>query len=220
MRTSTEGVMAIVSHEGIVLSTYRDSVGVATIGIGHTAAAGNPDPAKFNGELTLSEAFHLLRADLLKYEAGVRAAVKVPLKQHEFDALVSFHFNTGAIGRASFVKKLNAGDRAGALKGIMDWRKPPEIVPRRTAERDLFRDGKYPAPFAMLYPATKAGAVLWGQGKRIDLKTALGAPASAPKPSTPPQTPPKPNAAPEPPQGGFLDRFWAWVWSHLLFIGK
>lgn len=72
----------------------------------------------------------------------------MPLKQYEFDAIVSWHYNTGAVATASWIKKLNAGDRAGAIKGIMDWRKPAEIIPRRTAERDLFKTGKYPAPFA------------------------------------------------------------------------
>src|SRR5690606_2696294 len=158
---------------------------------------GNPDPATFTGELTVSEALGLFRHDIMKYEAGVNTAVKVPLAQHEFDALVSFHYNTGAIGRASFVKKLNAGDRAGALRGIMDWRKPAEIIKRRTAERDLFKTGSYPAPVAMLYPATADGRVQWREGRKIDLEAALAAPqkpASAPKPV--------PAPAPEKPAGG------------------
>jgi lysozyme len=115
----------------------------------------------------------------------VNKAVKVPLKQYEFDAIVSWHYNTGAVATASWIKKLNAGDRAGAIKGIMDWRKPAEIIPRRTAERDLFKTGKYPEPFATIYPAVN-GKIQWGQGKRIDLAKALTAsPAAEPiKPST------------------------------------
>lgn len=198
MRTSTAGLMALIGHEGIVLSPYRDSKGVWTLGVGHTKAAGNPDPATFQGELMLGEAIGLFRHDVMRYEAEVAKAVKVPLKQHEFDALVSFHYNTGAIGKASFVKKLNAGDRAGAIKGIMDWRKPAEIVPRRTAERDLFRDGKYPPPYASIYPATKSGAVEWSKGKRIDLRTIMEA-ASKPAPIPAPSTPkPQPNAPVKP----------------------
>lgn len=199
MRTSIEGLMAIASHEGIVQTAYKDSKGVWTIGIGHTAAAGAPDPRKA-GKLTITECFSLFRHDITRYEADVARAVKVPLAQHEFDALVSFHYNTGAIGKASFVNKLNAGDRAGALKGIMDWRKPPEIVGRRTAERDLFKTGRYPEPFATLYPATPDGRVQWGQGKRIDLNAALGEPASAPKPVPAPA--PTPQPAPASPAGG------------------
>ena len=190
MKTSTEGLIALIGHEGIVLSRYKDSVGVWTIGIGHTKAAGGINPETFPGTLTMQKALDLLRTDIAKYERDVAAAVKVPLKQHEFDALVSFHFNTGAIKKASFVKKLNAGDRAGAIKGIMDWRKPKEIIPRRTAERDLFKTGKYPAPLANVYPADKSGKVLWSQGKRVNVRELLGAP-SAPdigKPISP--TPP------------------------------
>lgn len=196
MKTSTAGLMALTAHEGIVLSRYKDSVGVWTIGIGHTKAAGNPDPATFTGSLMIGEAFGLLRHDIMKYEAAVSKAVKVPLAQHEFDALVSFHYNTGAIGKASFVKKLNAGDRAGAMKGMMDWRKPPEIIPRRTSERDLFKTGIYPSPFATVYPADKNGRVQWGQGKRIDLRNSLGSPLPVqPAPVVPP-VPVEPIRAP------------------------
>lgn len=182
MRTSTEGLIALIVHEGIVLSRYLDSVGVWTIGVGHTKAAGDPDPETFTGKLTMSEALDLLRKDIVKYENGVNRAVKVPLKQHEFDALVSFHYNTGAIGRASFVKRLNAGDRAGAAQGMMSWKKPPEIIKRRTAERDLFLTGEYPAPFAMVYPATPQGRVVWRDGRRVNVRDLL----DPPKPSTPP----------------------------------
>lgn len=218
MHTSNAGLMGLVSHEGIVLSRYKDSVGVWTIGVGHTKAAGYPDPATFQGELTLGEAIGLFRHDIMKYERGVNAVVKVPLKQHEFDALVSFHYNTGAIGKASFVKKLNAGDRAGAMKGIMDWRKPAEIIPRRTSERDLFRTGKYPAPFATLYPATKSGKVEWGRGKRVDLAKALAVKAAPPEPAKPvpaPAPPPKPSTPPAPAPVGFWASLFAVILSAL-----
>ena len=66
MKTSTAGLMAICAHEGIVLSRYKDSVGVWTIGVGHTKAAGNPDPASFTGSLLIGEAFGLLRHDIMK----------------------------------------------------------------------------------------------------------------------------------------------------------
>src|SRR5687768_9681292 len=125
MKVSRKGLIAIVSHEALVLKTYPDSKGIPTIGVGHTAAAGAPKPVA-GLTLTVEEALDLFAKDIAKYERGVNAAVKVPLKQHEFDALVSFHFNTGKIASASFVKKLNAGDRAGAIKGFMDWNKPPE----------------------------------------------------------------------------------------------
>ncbi|HWL05881.1 MAG TPA: glycoside hydrolase family protein [Xanthobacteraceae bacterium] len=178
MKTSPKGVADLLLHEGVVTSPYKDSVGVWTYGVGHTAGARAPDPAKLPKGVAapLAELIDLFRRDLAKYEAEVQKTVKVPLKQHEFDALVSFHFNTGAIGRASFVKKLNAGDRPGAAKGMLDWRKPPEILDRRKAEQLLFRDGVYSNCDGMVpvYPATAAGAVQWGKGKRVSVAGLIG----------------------------------------------
>lgn len=192
MQTSTEGLIALIGHEGIVQSRYKDSVGVWTIGVGHTKAAGGIDPATYAGVMTVPEVLEMLRRDISKYENGVNRAVKVPLAQHEFDALVSFHFNTGAIGKASFVDKLNAGDRKGTAAGMMDWRKPPEIIPRRTAERDLFLTGKYPAPFATIYPASSSGAVQWGKGQRVNVRDLLAVTdAPAPRPAPVPPPPPR-----------------------------
>lgn len=176
MKTSIDGLIALIAHEGIVLSRYKDSKGIWTIGIGHTKAAGGIDPETFTGSITIAEAFEMFHQDIAKYENGVNKAVTVPLAQHEFDALVSFHYNTGAIGRASFVKKLNAGDKAGAARGMMDWRKPPEIIARRTAEKDLFLTGKYPGPFASVYPASPSGTVLWGKGKLVNVRDFLDKP--------------------------------------------
>lgn len=194
MNTSTRGLMTLIAHEGIVLSRYKDSVGVWTIGVGHTKAAGGLNPEIFSGTLTIRQVMDMLKEDIVKYENGVNKAVKVPLKQHEFDALVSFHYNTGAIGRASFVKALNASDRAAAYRGIMDWKKPPEIIKRREAERDLLRDGTYPAPFATVYPATPSGAVQWGKGQRVNLSDLMAEHFVTDDPC------PKP----EPPKGNWL----------------
>jgi len=190
MRTSTEGLIALIGHEGIVQTRYRDSVGVWTIGVGHTKAAGGLDPATFTGKLTLQQVMDLLRADIAKYEADVMRAVKVPLKQHEFDALVSFHFNTGGIGRAHLTKSLNAGDTRKAAEQFMHWVTPKEITARRMAERDLFLTGKYPKPTGTVYPATPGGRVVWGGGKRVDLRELLNPPENPPviPPVIPPET--------------------------------
>ena len=45
MNISDKGLVALLSHEGIVPGPYRDSVGVLTYGVGHTKSAGSPDPA-------------------------------------------------------------------------------------------------------------------------------------------------------------------------------
>ena len=92
----------------------------------------------------IREAFRVFRADLARFEAAVLRAVTVPLAPHEFDALVTFHYNTGGIARAALTRHLNAGDRDAAAEAFLNWRRPAAIIPRREAERDLFRHGRYP----------------------------------------------------------------------------
>ncbi len=55
MKMSLRGLAELAGHEGIVLSPYKDSVGIWTIGVGHTAAAGAPDPARMTKAMDLAE---------------------------------------------------------------------------------------------------------------------------------------------------------------------
>lgn len=176
MRMSSRGLAELAGHEGIVTSPYKDSVGIWTVGIGHTAAAGPPDPKAMASVLGVPAALELFRQDVARYEAEVDAAVTVPVSQHEFDALVSFHYNTGAIRYAGLTKALNRGDRPKAAEGFLMWRKPAEILPRRRLEGKLFLDGAYGhGGFANVYTATRTGAVLWTKGRSVDVAALLAA---------------------------------------------
>lgn len=151
MKTSIKGILEIAESEGIVPAPYLDSVGIWTFGIGHTKAAGGLDPSNMSRGMPddtdgeINRAIQVFKEDLIKYESRVNASVKVPLEQHEFDALVSFDFNTGGIGRANLTKHLNAGNRTKAAQGFMGWLRPPEIRKRRTNEMNLFITGDYDA---------------------------------------------------------------------------
>jgi lysozyme len=150
MIMTDRGLLALARHEGIVPAPYLDVKRVWTFGVGHTAAAGAPDPARMprgmpaDLDAGIREALQLFRADLAHNEAEVLRAVTMTLAPHEFDALVAFHYNTGAIARAALTRALNAGDRAGAGAAFMNWLRPASLRPRREAERDLFLRGSYP----------------------------------------------------------------------------
>jgi len=165
MHMTDRGLLALARHEGVVPGPYRDSTGTWTFGIGHTAAAGPPDPAEMPRGMPaaldagIREAFRVFRADLASFEADVLRAVTVPLAPHEFDALVSFHYNTGGISRAALTRHLNAGNRVAAAEAFMNWRKPASIIPRREAERDLFRHGHYPTGTIPVWSLDRAGRV-------------------------------------------------------------
>lgn len=173
MKTSPRGIAAIAGHEAFVPGPYFDSRRVLTIFVGHTAAAGDPDPAtRPRGmpddlDAALAEGMAVFARDLARYEAEVTSAIRVEVTQAEFDAAVSFHFNTGAIGRADWVKALNAGDLAGAAAGIMNWRKPPEIIDRRKAEQRLFQTGAYPDKAMAVWSVDEAGRVSWKKPVRV-----------------------------------------------------
>lgn len=194
MQVSDRGLVALMTHEGIVPGPYFDSVDVLTYGIGHTAAAGAPDPkdltigmpADLDAELAKIAA--LFRRDVARFTAEVLDAVKVPLAQHELDALVSFHYNTGAIARAELTKALNAGlDRGFVANLFMNWKKPAEIIPRREAERDLFFHGTYPTGSVTVWQVNAKRRVIWTPARTLSPAEALALVVDAdPAPDAPP----------------------------------
>ncbi|WP_111735393.1 lysozyme [Roseovarius amoyensis] len=165
MHMTDRGLLALARHEGLVPGPYRDITGTWTFGVGHTAEAGPPDPATMprgmpaDTQAGIREAFRVFRADLARYEADVLRAVTVPLESHEFDALVSFHYNTGGIAKAALTRRLNAGDRKAAAAAFMGWLRPAGIRSRREAERDLFRQGRYPGGMIPVWAVDRAGRV-------------------------------------------------------------
>ena len=197
MRLSLDGYLELLSHEAIVTSRYKDSVGVWTIAVGHTKAAGGVDPAKVTRTLSVSECLQIFIEDVPKYERHVNEAFKKrKLTQAEFDAAVSFHYNTGGIKKASWVKSLDAGRKREAGQKIMMWKKPPEIIPRREKERDLLMTGKYSHDGKVnVYPASSSGKVQWSKGKRVSVKNDL---VKLLQTDTKPAPKPSPSPAPQP----------------------
>jgi GH24 family phage-related lysozyme (muramidase) len=85
-----------------------------------------------------------LAQDLARYAAEVAAAIgDAPTTQNQFDALVSFHYNTGAIARATLTRRHIAGDHAEAAREFARWNRAGGrvlrgLVRRRAAEAELY----------------------------------------------------------------------------------
>ena len=139
VETSENGIELIKSFEGRRLVAYQDSVGVWTIGYGHTKDV-------WEDRLIIkSTADRLLAEDLAEFEEYVNTLVKVPLTQNQFDALVSWTFNLGPtnLTESTLLKKLNAGDYDAVPDEIRRWNKAvgevlEGLVRRREAEAALF----------------------------------------------------------------------------------
>lgn len=160
MKLSHKGKLFILHHEAVVLDPYQDSVGVWTIGAGVTAASGHNPLA---GSITLEEAIELFDLVVARYDAEVQAELP-GLNEHQHDAAVSFHYNTGAIGRASWTKHLDEPQELAAR--WMQWNKPPEVIKRRRDELRLFLHGDYGPLTVPIYHA-KNGHVQWHSGKVV-----------------------------------------------------
>nr|WP_282099142.1 lysozyme [Thauera aromatica] len=129
-------------HEGYRGEAYDDGVGVQTIGFGTTAGV------KPGDRITPEKALVRALTDAQKFEGALKQCVKVPLHQHEYDALVSFAYNVGstAFCQSTLVRKLNAADYSGACKELLRWTKAggrelPGLVKRRQAEYQLCMGG-------------------------------------------------------------------------------
>lgn len=142
MKTGERGITLIKSFEGCKLASYRDSVGILTIGFGHTGPDVHPEMT-----VTEEEADAMLRDDLRIAENCVnRATNGTVLTQQQFDALVSFVFNLGcsALHRSTLLAKLLDGDDDGASVEFARWNKAggkvlAGLTRRREAEAELFR---------------------------------------------------------------------------------
>ena len=146
MKTSEQGINMIKEFEKYSDVAYPDpgTGGTPfTIGWGHTFRV-KPDQRCDR----LQADYWLRHQDVPVAEQAVSRYVKVPLKQNQFDALVSFVFNLGVrdLKSSTLLKKLNARDYAGAAKEFERWiyanhKILPGLVRRRKKEADVFLNG-------------------------------------------------------------------------------
>ncbi len=130
------------------IEAYVDLAGVLTIGYGHTAGVAKGQV------INQEQADIFLTEDMRKHENNVRGLVKVVLSQQQFDALVAFDFNVGALNVSTLLKLLNAGNYSGAANEFPRWNKATDaktgklievagLTRRRKSEQHLFVTGQF-----------------------------------------------------------------------------
>lgn len=133
---SNNGLALIKKFEGCRLTAYQDSIGIPTIGFGHT------DGVKMGQTITQTQADAFLKADCACAEKSVNSYSKYNWNQNQFDALVSFTFNCGSGNLKTLLNngqrtieeisaKITAYNKAGGkvLQGLVN---------RRAVEKELF----------------------------------------------------------------------------------
>lgn len=156
MNISEDGIKLIKHFEGCHYKPYLCPALLWTVGYGHVLFSEQAvlplakrkewtlDP-KYNRKFSQEEVDDLLKKDLRRFELGVLRYITVPLKQCEFDALVSFAFNlgNGTLQRSSVRSKLNRGEKEAAMDTLLKYCRAGGKVlrgleRRRAAEVNLF----------------------------------------------------------------------------------
>ncbi len=150
MRTSEPGVRLIKKNETYRGRPYFCPAGKPTIGYGATFYPDGHPVSMTDPAISEAEASRILVDMLAEFEAAVDRLVTVPIKQHQFDALVSFAYNVGStqLANSTLLQKLNAGDKAGAADQFLRWDKAggktlAGLTRRRQEERALFLGGDF-----------------------------------------------------------------------------
>jgi lysozyme len=124
VNVSKAGIALIKHHEGVRSRPYRCPANLWTVGVGHLIGDGKHLPDTWNRTFTEAEIDGILKSDLRRFELGVHKMLpNVPLRQHEFDALVSFCFNLGlgCFQRSTLRQALLRGNKKAAMESLVKY---------------------------------------------------------------------------------------------------
>jgi lysozyme len=124
VKVSERAIKLIKHHEGVRSRPYRCPANLWTVGVGHLIGDGKSLPDSWNRTFTETEIDGLLKSDLRRFELGVHKMLpNVPLRQHEFDAIISFCFNLGlgCFQRSTLRQALLRGDKKAAMESLVKY---------------------------------------------------------------------------------------------------
>jgi lysozyme len=150
MQLTPRAVAYLATEEGIACESYLDSATPPnwTWAMGLTAAAGANVQAYVNRPAPLAEC---IRASIDRLNAAYLPAINSafaghPLNDAQLAAALSFHWNTGAIGRAHWVNDWNGGAGTKAITSLTEnYLNGGQLRARRKREAALFFTGQWPA---------------------------------------------------------------------------
>jgi lysozyme len=144
MTLSDKGEKFLHQEEGFRLKAYRDSKGVPTIAFGNTFYE-DGSPVKMGDTITKERAISLFQNIKGKFEDALNKAVKKPLTQNQFDALLSFIYNIGiaAFNRSTVLKRVNKDPNDPTIgEALRMWKNSggkPVLLGRRNREWELYK---------------------------------------------------------------------------------
>jgi len=135
-------ITAVCAYEGLSLKEYPDIGRVPTICYGETRGVQPGDVA------TKAQCDKRLSERLVEFNQGVDSCVTADLPNKRRASFVSLSYNIGvsAFCKSTVVRRINAGDVAGACEAVMMWDKVKGkhvqgLTNRRKRERDMCQEG-------------------------------------------------------------------------------
>ena len=144
---SVAAVDIIKEFEGFKTYAYIDTDGTPVIGYGLSQIDGKP--VQIGDRISVEDANAALHSQLQTIQEELDRAISVDLSDRQLGAIASLSFNAGVnqIENSTLIRKVNAGDNAGAANEFLRWDKAnvsgrlvqlPGLARRRQAEKQLF----------------------------------------------------------------------------------
>jgi len=124
VKASNVCIQLLKHHEGVRYKPYRCPAGLWTVGVGHLIGDGKFLPREWDKTFTQDEVNGILKSDLRRFELGISKMLpNVPLRQQEFDAILSFCFNLGlgCFQRSTIRQALLRGDKEQAMESLVKY---------------------------------------------------------------------------------------------------
>lgn len=164
----------LAGEEWLVAEAYKDSSAVWTWALGVTNASGHIVYPRYKDnpqslERCIEVSVWLMRQ---KYLPAVLAAFAAfPLTEEQLAAALSFHWNTGSIGKTDWVDLAKAG-KASEARAFLEthYLNDGKLTARRKREAALFFDGTWPDKPPHVCPVSKPSYTPnWSKAQKVDL---------------------------------------------------
>lgn len=116
---------SLIGYEGYSSNPYKDTGGVATIGIGSTQYENGTKVKMTDKPINQKRAVQIAQAHITKDEQVFRQSLQdVKLSQTEYDLYLDFMYNFGQANwrSSSMLRSLKAGQYVQACKSLLKWK--------------------------------------------------------------------------------------------------
>jgi lysozyme len=173
--------LEVAFHEAVVRQAYLDGAGVWTWSVGLTSATGHDVRRYIGAAQPMQHCLNVYVWALINYARHVdEVFAGVELPQNVYAGALSFHWNTGALRRASWVDLYISGDHADAEESFKSWNKVGGKVVhglsvRRDKEADLIWRGKWASNGQIReYTRLTTGSTpVWSSGVMRDVRSEM-----------------------------------------------